>query len=167
MGYQYKMFYLDKVEITDEVAKTFYEENIQAYNLDRVKVKHIVVKEEQLAKDIIKKLEKGEDFAELAKEYSIEPAAQETGGELEYFTRNANMAPEFKEAAFALEVGKISEPVKTEFGYHVMVVEDRIEETVKFEDAKEGIKYTLKESDYQNHLSEMFEKADIVRKDEL
>ena len=167
LGYQYKIFYLDKIEITDEIAKTFYEENIQIYNMDRVKVKHIVVDEEQLAKDIIKKLEAGEDFEELAKEYSKEPAAQQTGGELDYFSRDANMAPEFKEAAFSLEIGKISEPVKTEFGYHVIIVEDKIEETVEFEDAKEGIKYSLKESGYQNHIGEIFEKADIVKKNEL
>lgn len=167
LGYQYKIFYLDKIEITDEIAKTFYEENIQIYNMDRVKVKHIVVDEEQLAKDIIKKLEAGEDFEELAKEYSKEPVAQQTGGELDYFSRDANMAPEFKEAAFSLEIGKISEPVKTEFGYHVIIVEDKIEETVEFEDAKEGIKYSLKESGYQNHIGEIFEKADIVKKNEL
>lgn len=167
LSYKYKAFYLDNVEITDETAKTFYNENKERFHLEEIKARHIVVEEEQLAKDIIKKLELGEDFAELAKEYSTEPGAQETGGDLGYFSRDVNFVPEFKEAVFALEIGQISEPVKTEFGYHVITVEDKMEESVEFEDAKEGIKYSLKESEFQNHIGGMFEKADIVKKDEL
>lgn len=167
IGHQYKMFYLDKIEITDETAKTFYDENSQLFNPEEIKASHILLDEEDEARDIIKKLEEGEDFAELAKQYSTEPIAKETGGDLGYFSKDANLVPEFKEAAFALEVGQISEPVKTDFGYHVIKVEDIKREHKEFEEVKEGIKYSLKESDYQNHISEIFEKADIVKRDEL
>ncbi|NMA03444.1 MAG: hypothetical protein GX925_01940 [Clostridiales bacterium] len=167
LGHKYKTFYLDKIKISDETAETFYNENKERFHLEEIKARHILVGEEQLAKDIIQKLEEGEDFVELAKEHSIEPGAQQSGGDLGYFSRDVNFVPEFKEAAFALEVGQISEPVKTEHGYHVITVEDKVEENIKFEDAKEGIKHSLKETDFQNHISEMFENADIIKRDKL
>ena len=167
LGYKYKTFYLDKVEITDETARAFYDENGELFHMEEIKARHILVDEEQLAKDIIKKIDEGEDFAELAMEYSTEPGAQESGGDLGYFSRDVNFVPEFKEAAFALEVGQVSEPVKTEFGYHIITVEDKVEENVEFEEVIEGIKYSLKETDYQNHIGEIFEEADIVKRDEL
>ena len=167
LSHKYKTFYLDKVKITDEAAKTFYDENGELFHTEEIKARHILVDEEQLARDIIKKIDEGEDFAELAKEYSTEPGAQESGGDLGYFSREINFVPEFKEAAFALEIGQVSEPVKTEFGYHIITVEDKIEENVEFEDVIEGIKYSLKETDYQNHIGEIFEGADIVKRDEL
>jgi len=164
---KYKIFYLDKIKITDETARAFYDENEELFHSEEIRARHILVGEEQLAKDIIKKLEEGEDFVELAKEHSIEPGAEQSGGDLGYFSRDINFVPEFKEAAFALEIGQISKPIKTEHGYHVITVEDRIEKDVEFEDAVEGIKYSLKETDYQNHINEMFEKADIVKSDKL
>ena len=167
LGYKYKTFYLDKVEITDETARAFYDENGELFHMEEIKARHILVDEEQLAKDIIKKIDEGEDFAELAMEYSTEPGAQESGGDLGYFSRDVNFVPEFKEAVFALEVGQVSEPVKTEFGYHIITVEDKVEENVEFEEVIEGIKYSLKETDYQNHIGEIFEGADIVKRDEL
>lgn len=167
LGYKYKEFYLDKLQISDDTAKTFYDENNQIFHSEEIKAKHIVVDDEQLAKGIAEKLEAGEDFETLAGEHSTEPDADQTGGDLGYFTRDANLVPEFKDAAFALEIGKISEPVKTEFGYHIIVVEDKREETVEFEEAKEGIKFSLKESDYQNHIGGIFQEADIVKKNEL
>ena len=167
LGYKYKTFYLDKVEITDETARAFYDENGELFHMEEIKARHILVDEEQLAKDIIKKIDEGEDFAELAMEYSTEPGAQESGGDLGYFSRDVNFVPEFKEAVFALEVGQVSEPVKTEFGYHIITVEDKVEENVEFEEVIEGIKYSLKETDYQNHIGEIFEEADIVKRDEL
>ncbi|HZK57294.1 MAG TPA: peptidylprolyl isomerase [Clostridia bacterium] len=167
LGHKYRTFYLEKIEISDQTAETFYNENKEMFHLEEIKARHILVEEEQLAKDIIKKLEEGEDFAELAKEHSIEPGAQQSGGDIGYFSRDANLVPEFKEAAFALEVGQVSEPVKTEYGYHVITVEDKVEENIKFEDAKEGIKHSLKETDFQNHIGEMFENADIIKRDKL
>ncbi len=167
LGHKYREFYLDKTKITDETARTFYNENNEMFHMEQVKAKHILVEEEQTAKDIIEKLENGEDFEELAKKHSIEPEAEETGGDLGYFSQNADLVPEFKEAAFALEVGKISRPVKTEFGYHVIVVDDKKDETIKFEDAKESIKHSLKESDFQNHMGEVFENAKVVKRDNL
>ncbi len=166
LGYKYQEFYLEKVDIDDEAAKAFYDENPDMFHMEQVKAKHILVEEEDTAKEVIAKLEAGEDFAKLAGEYSIEPNADQSGGNLGYFGRGM-MVPEFEEAAFTLEVGKISEPVKTSFGYHVIVVEDKVEESTSFEESKEVIKDYLKEMDYQTHISELMEEADITKREEL
>lgn len=166
IAYKYNQFYLEKTEINEAAAKTFYEENPESFHNEQVSAKHILVDTEETAKEVIGKLEAGADFAELAKEYSTEPAAQETGGNLGYFKRG-RMVPDFENAVFALEVGKISEPVKTEFGYHVIVVEDKIDESISFEDAKADIIDYLKALDYQKHLEEALKKANVVKKDKL
>jgi len=166
LSYKYNQFYLEKTEIADEAAKTFYDENTELFNKDEVSARHILVDEEATAKEVIAKLEAGEDFAKLAGEYSTEPGAGARGGDLGFFSRG-QMVPEFENAAFSLEVGKISEPVKTEFGYHVILVEDKIQETTEFEDAKVQIKDYLKSLDYQKHIEESVEKANVIKKEEL
>lgn len=166
LGYKYKQFYLEKTEIADEAAKAFYDENSDIFHSEQVKAKHILLDDENTAKDIIKKLEAGEDFAELAKEHSTDPTAKENGGELGYFQKG-EMVPEFEEAAFSLEIGKISEPVKSSFGYHVIIVEDKREENTEFEDAKDQIKAYLKELDYEKHMDEAIKKANVVKKEKL
>lgn len=107
-------------------AKAYYDANPDEFTVgERVKASHILLETEEEAKDVIAKLDNGADFAELAKEKSIEPAAQSTGGDLGYFTRE-RMVAEFSDAAFAQEVGTYSRtPVQSEFGYHVIYVEDK------------------------------------------
>ena len=91
---------------------------------EEVSARHILVDNEEDAKAIIKELDKGADFATLAKERSKDPAAA-TGGDLGFFSRD-EMVPEFADAAFKLKVGEYTkEPVKTQFGWHVIKVEDR------------------------------------------
>ncbi len=95
-----------------------------------VRARHILLDSEDEAKEIIAALEAGADFAELARERSLGPTAEQ-GGDLDYFTRE-NMTPAFAEPAFALEVGAYSRtPVKTDFGWHVIKVEDRRTEEVR------------------------------------
>nr|WP_193407082.1 peptidylprolyl isomerase [Methyloceanibacter methanicus] len=88
----------------------------------RIHARHILVKTEAEARDLIAKLKAGADFADLAKKNSIGPSAPQ-GGDLGYFERG-QMVPAFEDAAFALKPGEISEPVKTQFGWHVIVVEE-------------------------------------------
>lgn len=166
LAYKYNEFYLENLEIADEAAKTFYDENKDIFHNNQVKARHILVEEEETAKEVIAKLEAGEDFAKLAGEYSTEPGAGERGGDLGYFQKG-KMVKEFEDAAFALEIGEISEPVKTDFGYHVILVEDKIDETTEFEEAKGQIVQYLKSLDYQKHIEESLEKADIVKKEDL
>jgi len=114
----------DDVKVNDTDIKAFFDKNISNYSQpESVKARHILVKTEDEAKAIIAQLNAGANFEQLAKEKSIEPGANESGGDLGTFTKG-KMVPEFETAAFAQKVGTISTaPVKTEFGYHVIKVE--------------------------------------------
>ena len=115
------------VEITEEEMKEYFEENKSTFDQkEQVKASHILVETEEEALEIKEKLDQGEDFAELAKEYSLDKSNSDKGGDLGYFDRN-KMVKEFSDAAFSLEIGEISDPVKSEYGFHIIKVEDRKE----------------------------------------
>ncbi|NLT48886.1 MAG: hypothetical protein GXX92_10805 [Clostridiales bacterium] len=124
-------------EVTEEDAKAYFDENPDQFVIDEVTASHILVKEEKLAKEILEKLKDGEDFAELAKEYSIDGSAAQ-GGALGTFGRGA-MVPEFEEAAFALKPGEISDLVQSQFGYHIIKVTDKEQGNESFADEKDNI----------------------------
>ncbi|OHV78295.1 peptidylprolyl isomerase [Ensifer sp. LCM 4579] len=111
--------------ITEDDVKARYEKEIAAIPVqEEVKARHILVKTEEEAKEIIKELDAGKSFVDLAKAKSTDPN-KDDGGDLGYFTKG-RMVPEFEAAAFALEKGAYTkEPVKTQFGYHVILVEDK------------------------------------------
>jgi parvulin-like peptidyl-prolyl isomerase len=88
-----------------------------------VRASHILVETEKEANELLKRIEAGESFEELAKKYSKCPSGR-NGGDLGYFTRGM-MVPEFEEAAFELPKGKVSKPVQTDFGYHLIKVYDK------------------------------------------
>lgn len=132
-----------RIKITDEEMKTYFDENKDSFaKTKQVKASHILVADEATAKEVIEKLDAGEDFAELAKEYSTDGSA-ESGGDLGFFGEGS-MVAEFEEAAFSLEVDEISEPVKTEHGYHIIKVTDKQDAAeANFDDSKEEIKDIL------------------------
>ncbi len=111
--------------VTDDEVKARYEKEIAALpKQEEVRARHILVKTEDEAKAIVAELDKGKDFIELAKEKSTDPNKSE-GGDLGYFTKG-RMVPEFEQAAFAMDKGTYSKtPVKTQFGFHVIKVEDK------------------------------------------
>ncbi len=109
-------------KITDAEIKARYEE--QSTKIEEVKARHILVKSEEEAREIIKLLDEGGDFIALAKERSTGPSGK-NGGDLGFF-RKGQMVPAFEKAAFAMEAGKhTSDPVQTKFGYHVIMTEKR------------------------------------------
>ena len=112
--------------ITDDKIKARYETYIKEQKpQDQVNAKHILVKTEDEAKAIIEDLKKGGDFAAIAKEKSNDPGTKAAGGDLGWFTKD-EMVPEFADAAFKLQKGQYTEtPVKTQFGYHVILLVDR------------------------------------------
>jgi peptidyl-prolyl cis-trans isomerase C len=110
--------------VTEEEMKAAYdEEAAKLQQTERVRARHILVGTEQEAKDILARLSKGEKFEDLAKQFSLD-GSKDYGGDLGYFTQ-AEMVPEFSKATFALKVGETSNPVKTDFGWHVIRLEDR------------------------------------------
>lgn len=122
-------------EALDEAYGQWLEDNPPQ---DEVKARHILVEEEEQAREIIAELDGGADFAELAEEHSTDPSAEGRGGDLGFFTRDRMVAP-FAEAAFAMEPGTHSaEPVETQFGWHVILVEERREGTAPEREAVEG-----------------------------
>lgn len=125
-----------RTAMTDDAMHKVYDEAVkQMANEQEVHAWHILVATEDEAKAIEAELKKGADFAALAKQKSKDPGAAE-GGDLGYFTKD-QMVPEFAEVAFRLDKGQISDPVKTQFGWHIIKVEDkRIKPTPKFDEVK-------------------------------
>lgn len=138
-------------KVTDKDVKKLYDEYKSTFKSEKeVKAKHILVPSKDKADEVIAKLNKGGDFDKLAKEYSKEPA------ELGYFTKRV-MVPEFANAAFSMKKGEVSKaPVKTQFGYHVIKVED-IRDSKPM--AQKDIEPQLKAMLTQGALAESFQNA--------
>ena len=155
-----------EVEITDEDMQTYFDENKEEFNQkEQVRASHILVEDEATAQEVLEKINAGEDFAELAKEYSTDGSA-ENGGDLGFFGKG-DMVAEFEEAAWALEKDEVSDIVKSEFGYHIIKKTDyQAAEEAKFEDHKDEIKdalfYEEVNSLYPTFIEELKEKYEIT-----
>jgi len=113
-----------KAAVTDAELHKVYDEAVgQMKSEPEVRARHILVETEDEAKTVVAELKKGADFAELAKTKSKDPGSAD-GGDLGYFTKD-QMVPEFSEVAFKLDKGQLSDPVKSQFGWHVIKVEDK------------------------------------------
>ena len=149
-------------KVTDEEVKKVYDEYVANFKSEKeVKAKHILVDTEDLAKEIIEKLnKKSAKFDDLAKQYYKDQA------DLGYFTAEA-MVPEFSDAAFAMKKGTFSQkPVKTEFGYHVILVEDvRDSKPLPFENVAEQIKGTLSQQAVAQVVADLHKNGQIEKFD--
>ena len=136
------------ITIAPEEVESYYSTNIGLYTSPgRVRASHILLRTEdedeaavrRQAEEVLAQAKGGADFAELARQYSEDEATAEFGGDLDFFGRGA-MVPEFEAAAFELEPGTISEPVQTAFGFHIIKVVEKVEETVQtLDDVREQI----------------------------
>jgi len=161
----------DSADVTDADIAKFYEENKQEFEQpEQVKASHILfltkpddseeASDAQLAKakEAAAKAKKGDDFAALAKELSEEPGASESGGDLGFFSKD-RMVPEFSEAAFQLKAGDISEPVRTQFGWHVIKVEEKKEAgTSSLEEVKPQLSAYLKQDKQRKAVTDLIAK---------
>ena len=160
-----RQVYLERLieqEATDEKLQAQYDQYLEANPPEQqVKARHILVEDEAAANEIIEALDGGADFAELAGERSIGPSGPR-GGDLGYFT-SGTMVPAFSEAAFALEPGSYTaEPVQTQFGWHVILVEDKRDSPVpSLDELREQLTEELTRSIFQDKLAELRDGADI------
>jgi peptidyl-prolyl cis-trans isomerase C len=122
---------------SEKAMKTLYDESVKKTQPEEeVRARHILVETEDKAKEILGKLKAGDDFAALAKAESKDSGSAD-GGDLGYFTKE-QMVPDFAEAAFKLEKGALSEPVKSQFGWHIIRLEDRRTKPIPPYDAVKG-----------------------------
>ncbi|MFL0583593.1 peptidylprolyl isomerase [Solibacillus silvestris] len=154
---------LKDVEVTDKEIEKYYNQASQELN-----ARHILVEDEETAKEIKAKLDAGEDFAKLAKEFSTDPGSGAKGGDLGWFTVGT-MVPEFNDAAYALEIDEISEPVQSEHGFHIIQVTDKrdVKDYGKLEDKKEEIRESIAatKADWNTKMAELIKEADVKVKD--
>jgi len=133
------------------------------FAVEEVRARHILLKTEAEAEEVITALSRGADFAELAKERSIDPSARENDGDLGFFRRDTMVEP-FAEAAFALQPGETTrEPVRTQFGWHVIRVEERRTVAPSFEEKKAELEEQVARATIDALVAELRAKAKVQR----
>ena len=163
MGYELQQE--AKTALTDEALKQTYDEAVKSMSgQEEVRARHILVESEDEAKAILEQLKGGADFATVAKEKSKDPGAAE-GGDLGYFTKD-QMVPEFADVAFKMYPGQLSNPVKTQFGWHVIKVEDkRTRQPPEFEKVKDQIEAYLARKAQSDFITKLRQSAKVERLD--
>lgn len=153
-------------QISIKAAEAIYKDQVKGVKPEiEVHARHILVKEEKEAKELVKELANGGDFIELAKKKSKGPSAA-NGGDLGYFTKG-RMVKAFEEAAFPLKKGEISAPVKTKFGWHIIKVEDKRARPVPgFDDVKDRIMASLIQRKAQDVVAKLQKDGKIEVLDE-
>src|SRR5262245_5166375 len=154
-----------KNALTDEALRQTYDEAVKSMSgQEEVRARHILVESEDEAKAILEQLKAGADFATLAKEKSKDPGAAE-GGDLGYFTKD-QMVPEFADVAFKMDPGQLSNPVKTQFGWHVIKLEDkRTRQPPEFEKVKDQIEAYLARKAQSDFIAKLRQSAKVERLD--
>lgn len=158
----YLQDFVKKNPVSEADKKAAYEEYKKAYGEKEYSARHILVKTDTEAKEIIAKLQKGGDFAKLAKEKSMDPGSKDKGGDLGWFSP-ATMVKPFSDAVAALPKGKTTaEPVQTQFGWHVIkMIDSRTAQPLAYEKVKEGLEKNLQQRNLEKMMSDLRAKAKI------
>ena len=154
--------FVKKNPVSDADTKAAYEEYKKAYGDKEYSARHILVKTEVEAKDIIAQLGKGGDFAKIAKEKSMDPGSKDKGGDLGWFSP-ASMVKPFSDVAVNLQKGAISmSPVQTQFGWHVIkLIDTRTAQPLPYEKVKDGLQKNLQQRDLEKMMAELRTKAKV------
>ncbi|MDP1765860.1 MAG: peptidylprolyl isomerase [Methylotenera sp.] len=158
----YLQDFVKKNPISDADTKSAYEEYKKAYGDKEYSARHILVKTETEAQEIIAKLGKGGDFAKIAKEKSMDPGSKEKGGDLGWFSP-ATMVKPFSDAVADLKKGGVtSAPVQTQFGWHVIkLVDTRASQPLAYDKVKDGLQKNLQQRNLEKMMAELRAKAKI------
>lgn len=151
-----------KSKVTDKMIDEEYKKLIDGLKgQHEVKVSHILVTDKKTADSIKKKLNQGKSFADLAKEYSTDEASKIAGGEIGYIMKG-QLVPEFEDKALAMKIGEVSNPVQTQFGWHLIKVLDKRDVTIpNKEQAIPGIKNKLSREAALNYVTELEKAANV------
>jgi peptidyl-prolyl cis-trans isomerase C len=154
-----------KAALTDEALHRTYEEAVKSVgDQEEVRARHILVETEDEAKAILEQIKAGADFATLAKEKSKDPGAAD-GGDLGWFSKE-QMVPQFAEVAFKMYPGQVSNPVKTQFGWHIIKLEDRrTKQPPEFEKVREQIEAFLARKAQTEYIAKLRQAAKVERLD--
>jgi len=149
----------EDVDVSDEEIEEHYE-RMQT----EIEAQHMLLDDEDEAEDVQQKLDEGEDFADLAEEYSVDEETAENGGDIGYFSVG-EMDPNFEDAAYSMDVDDISDIVETDFGYHIIKVTDKrdVEDVEDLEDVEDSIKRQIAHEKIDQ--AEAQEKLDAVLED--
>ncbi|MDF3064262.1 MAG: peptidylprolyl isomerase [Microvirga sp.] len=162
--------YLDrevKKAVTPEAARKLYDETVKTMTPEpEVRARHILVEQEDEAKKAQARVKGGESFEKVAEELSKDPGSKGEGGDLGFFAKDRMVAP-FAEAAFKLDPGQVSDPVKTQFGWHVIKVEEkRVKPIPPFEEMKDQVDQYLTRKAQQDLVLKLRQNAKIERLDQ-
>lgn len=136
--------------VTEEAVQEFYQDRAVQFGQPQVKARHILVERESLANDLMKQIEGGADFAELARQHSADHGSARTGGDLGWFEQG-RMVEEFSNAAFSAEKGEVVGPVQTRFGFHLIEVQDK-RDKIPLEEVRNQIVSSIREKAVQDLL---------------
>jgi peptidyl-prolyl cis-trans isomerase C len=156
-----------KKAVTEEKMKALYADTVKDLKPEaEVRARHILVEKEEDAKAVADRVKKGEDFAKIAGEVSKDPGSGKEGGDLGWFTKD-RMVPEFAEAAFKMEKGQVSDPVKSQFGWHVIKLEDKRNKPVPtFDEVKDQISQYLVRKTQTDMIMALRAKGKVERLDQ-
>lgn len=146
------------VDVTEEDKEAYFEENQE--DLESANARHILVEDEETAEEAVSRLDDGESFEDVAADMSTDPGSAEQGGDLGFFNRG-QMVPEFDEAVFSMEEGEVSEPIESEFGFHII---ELIEVRDTYEELEGDVEEALRQEqrlDETEVMQNLMEDADI------
>ncbi|WXR60555.1 peptidylprolyl isomerase [Peptostreptococcaceae bacterium AGR-M142] len=182
----YKNVFEQGINVTDQQISTYFETNKEKFKYEQVHAAHILLstvdmeadefkplKEEDvekkriLANDLLTKIENGEDFAKLAKEYSEDPGSKEKGGDLGWFSRG-KMVPAFEQSSFAMnKKGEMSKVVESKFGFHIIkLLDDKKVSYATLDEVKPMINSKIKEEEFMKNIDKIKENYQIVKVEE-
>lgn len=178
----FRLAYEKKNPVLEEDMKKYYEEHLDEFHVNEVRASHILIatmdenrvplsdtekgEAKKKAEAALKRVRAGEDFAQLAKELSQDPGSAANGGDLGFFPKG-QMVKAFEDAAFSMKPGEVSDLVESEYGYHIIKVVEKKDQTYSFDEVKDRISGVLMEESYQAYVQKLKDSAKIERNEKL